>query len=114
MNEWQMCEEPEFCQIALCLSILVVHSKLLFCLLTKECYHKKNLTVGSKMMNRSNPQPEKLALAGYSNEEQHSVLQCWFDALSLNNYWVSCMHISCDNYHHILEKKQEVINERQA
>ena len=106
MNGWQMCVESGFCQILLGLSILVVHSKLLVCLLMMESYHKKNLTVGRAC--HSNPQPEKLVLAGYLNEEQYSVLQCWCDALSLNNYWVSCMRISCENYHHILKNKQEV------
>jgi len=110
MNERQMCVESGFCLTSLCLSILVVHSKLLVSLLKRECYHKKNLIVGSRMMNHSNPQPEKLASAGYMNEDQHSV-QYWCDALSHYNYWVSCMRISCENYHHILEKKQEVINE---
>jgi len=79
--------------------------------LTKERYRKKNVIDGSRMTNHSNPQPEKLALAGYLNEEQHSVPQYWCDALSRYNYWVSCMRISCENYHHILEKKQKEIDE---
>lgn len=108
-----MCVELGFCQTALCLSILDAHSKLLFCLYLKECFQKKNLTAaGLRMMHRSSLQLEKQALAEYLNEGKYLILPCWNDALNLNNYWVSCMRISCDNYHHILgKKKQKVITD---
>ena len=34
------------------------------------------------------------------------------DVLSLNSYWVFCMHISCDNYRHILQRRHSSMTEQ--